>query len=122
MTTIQINGVTTEVPAGAIAFKYADPTEGARWVYDESDLADIRSEDPGLLVIARVRISDGTETVRASSIEEYAASYGFNESGEVNCRVVDEEGEILRTFTIRSDDGRRGYLVGITEVTAQDES
>lgn len=37
-------------PAGAIAWKYADPTEGARWVYEESDLAEIRSADPSLVV------------------------------------------------------------------------
>ncbi len=53
MSTININGVATEVPAGAIAYKYADPTEGARWVYDESDLADIRREDPSLIVEAQ---------------------------------------------------------------------
>lgn len=49
--TIQINGVATQVPAGAIAYKYADPTEDARWVYDESDVAAIRREDPSLLVM-----------------------------------------------------------------------
>lgn len=50
MSTIEINGKQIEVPAGAIAYKYADPIEGARWVYDESDLADIGREDPSLLV------------------------------------------------------------------------
>lgn len=54
MNTIKINGVETQVPAGAIAYKYADPTEDARWVYDESDLADIRSEDPSLIVQVEV--------------------------------------------------------------------
>lgn len=34
----------------AIAYKYNDPTEGARWIYDEGDLADIRREDPSLIV------------------------------------------------------------------------
>lgn len=50
MDTIKINGVETQVPPGAIAYKYADPTEGARWVYDESDLSEIRSQDPSLIV------------------------------------------------------------------------
>lgn len=50
MATIQINGVKTQVPEGAIAYKYADPTEDARWIYDESDLAEIRREDPSLIV------------------------------------------------------------------------
>jgi hypothetical protein len=47
---IRINGVETAVPEGAVAYKYADPTEDARWVYDEDDAADIRREDPSLLV------------------------------------------------------------------------
>jgi hypothetical protein len=38
-----------EPPAGAIAYKYTDPTEGARWVYEESDLAEIQSQDPSLI-------------------------------------------------------------------------
>lgn len=50
MGTIKINGVETQVPAAAIAYKYADPTEDARWVYDQSDLASIRREDPSLIV------------------------------------------------------------------------
>lgn len=49
--TIQINGQPTQVPEGAIAYKYADPIEDARWVYDEADLRDIRREDPSLLVM-----------------------------------------------------------------------
>ena len=50
MNAIKVNGVETQVPEGAIAYKYADPTEAARWVYEESDLAEIRREDRGLLV------------------------------------------------------------------------
>lgn len=49
-TTININGTAIAVPDGAIAYKYADPTEDARWVYDEADLQQIASEDPRLLV------------------------------------------------------------------------
>ncbi len=52
LTTIRINGVDTPVPAGAIGWKYADPTEGARWIYDEADLRAIRREDPSLVVEA----------------------------------------------------------------------
>jgi hypothetical protein len=37
-------------PEGAVAYKYADPTEGARWVYEQEDLAEIRSADPSLIV------------------------------------------------------------------------
>lgn len=48
--TIQINGVAVAVPEGAVAYKYADPTEGPRWIYDEADLVEISNEDPSLLV------------------------------------------------------------------------
>lgn len=50
MDTIEIKGKQVEVPEAAIAYKYADPTEGARWVYDQSDLAEIRKADPSLIV------------------------------------------------------------------------
>lgn len=49
--TIQINGQCLQVPEGALAFKYADPTEGPRWVFDVDDLLDIRASDPSLLVM-----------------------------------------------------------------------
>lgn len=45
--------------SNAIAFKYADPTEGARLVYDESDLSDIRREDPSLLICVGDRVEAG---------------------------------------------------------------
>jgi len=50
MTTIEINGIPTNVPAGAIAFKHADPTEDACWLYSEDDVRDIEREDPSLIV------------------------------------------------------------------------
>lgn len=50
MATIQINGTPTQVPAGAIAWKYADPTEAGRWVFEARDAEDIAREDPSLLV------------------------------------------------------------------------
>lgn len=49
--TIDINGEATEVPTGAIAYKHADPTEDARWVYENWDLVEIRAQDPGLLIM-----------------------------------------------------------------------
>ena len=36
-------------PEWAVAWKYADPIEGARWVTEEEAI-DIRGEDPSLLV------------------------------------------------------------------------
>lgn len=40
----------TEAPAGAVAYKYSDPTEGARWIFSQADADSIRAEDPSLLV------------------------------------------------------------------------
>lgn len=45
-----INGIAITAPDGAIAYKYADPTEDARWVYAEDDLRAVKSEDPSLIV------------------------------------------------------------------------
>lgn len=50
--TIEINGSATDVPTGAIAYKYADPTEDARWITDESEARQIASDDPRLIVWA----------------------------------------------------------------------
>jgi len=36
----------TEMP---VAWKYNDPAEDARWVYDEGDLEDIERQDSGLI-------------------------------------------------------------------------
>jgi|688.fasta_scaffold199043_2 hypothetical protein len=49
MTTCNINGTAVTAPAGAIAYKYADDTEDARWIFDESDLAEIVAVDPSLV-------------------------------------------------------------------------
>lgn len=75
--------------------------------------------------IKHIKITDGTETERmegidvSAAIAAYAEGYGFNEPGEVECVVkVSEEDEPTyqdwiehSRFTIRSDDGRSGYLV-----------
>lgn len=57
MTTIKINGIPTEAPAGAIAYKYADPTDGACWLYSEDDVRDIEREDPSLIVRVELTIA-----------------------------------------------------------------
>ena len=36
-------------PDGAIAWKHTDPTEEARWIFDETELAEIQRTDPGLV-------------------------------------------------------------------------
>jgi hypothetical protein len=48
--TIIINGAAVAVPAGATAYKYADPTDDARWIYDTDEARQIASEDTNLIV------------------------------------------------------------------------
>jgi hypothetical protein len=38
-----------QVPADAIAYKYSDPTDGARWLSDDSEVDQISKEDPSLI-------------------------------------------------------------------------
>lgn len=38
-----------QVPESAIAYKYADPIEGARWLSDESEVNEISKQDPSLI-------------------------------------------------------------------------
>lgn len=45
----EINNVKTEAPEGAVAWKYADPTEDARWIYDADEAREIEREDPSLI-------------------------------------------------------------------------
>jgi hypothetical protein len=45
-----INGQPTEAPAGAVAWKYNDPTEDARWITDEAEARAIEREDASLIV------------------------------------------------------------------------
>ena len=40
------------IPAGAVAYKYADPTEGARWIFSQDEADEIAAEDPSLIVAA----------------------------------------------------------------------
>ncbi len=50
MKTAIINGQTVEAPAGAVAYKYADPIEPATWLTDEADAAAIEQIDSALIV------------------------------------------------------------------------
>jgi hypothetical protein len=50
-TTIWVSGTELDVPEGAIAYKYADPTEDARWIYEDDDLAAIKRSDPSLVLM-----------------------------------------------------------------------
>lgn len=54
MATITINGSTVTVPEGAVAWKHADPTEDARWLFDAAEAAEVAREDPSLIVWAAV--------------------------------------------------------------------
>lgn len=49
--TIKINGIAVAVPENAVAYKYADPTDDARWIYDADEALSIQREDPSLIVM-----------------------------------------------------------------------
>jgi len=50
MTDIKINGTTVAAPRDAVAYKYQDPVEEAKWIYDPEEAREIEREDPGLIV------------------------------------------------------------------------
>lgn len=43
-------GESVGIPQNPVAYKYADPLEDARWIYDEGEAREIQSEDPSLIV------------------------------------------------------------------------
>ena len=93
MTTIEINGTTTEVPAGAIAWKLADPTEDARWVYDEADLREIRSEDPGLLVM----VDEANQRANMNGVENFIGFHITIPAWDVDGQIIDQRAAMIGT-------------------------
>lgn len=47
---IIINGQRIAMPEDAVAYKYTDPEEEARWIYDEQEAEEIEQEDSSLIV------------------------------------------------------------------------
>src|SRR5207302_1300183 len=48
---ITINGAKVAAPDGALAYKHADPSGDARWIYDEVELLALLREKPSLVVV-----------------------------------------------------------------------
>lgn len=46
---VTINGVTIKAPKGALAYKFNDPTEDAKWLYTEEEIREIEKEDTSLI-------------------------------------------------------------------------
>jgi len=71
----EINGELVEAPEGALAWKYNDPIESARWLYDENEIADIEGEDCSLIerVFAHDLGIDESKEKREMSIDVTAA-------------------------------------------------
>lgn len=74
--------------------------------------------------MSTISISDGEESVDYiditvdAAIDRYVLGYGFNDPGDVECEVYDDEDCAVRKFLIRSTDGHRGVLV---ETSSPDE-
>jgi len=49
-TTAETTRISAIAPEGASAWKYADPTEGARWIFDDNEAVAIENVDPSLIV------------------------------------------------------------------------
>lgn len=45
-----VNNNFIKIPENAIAYKYADPTEDARFLYDPEEVEEIKAEDPSLII------------------------------------------------------------------------
>lgn len=71
-TTININDQPTQAPEHAIAYKFADPIEDARWIYDADDLAAIKREDPSLIGEITVGHTVMTATITRSAAQAIA--------------------------------------------------
>lgn len=48
-----LDGQPVAIPKGAVAWKRTDPTEEARWLYDEAEATEIAREDDSLIVWVR---------------------------------------------------------------------
>lgn len=121
-------------PPGAIAYKYADPTEGARWLYDETELRRVRSEDPNLIVAVEThgtsRRDFEAELAMAllETVDELETAYSILEQLEDAPLPAEDAGAIGRVLNAereskaqsdrrrllqeRLNDPREGYVEG----------
>src|SRR2546421_5534172 len=100
--TVAINGTETAAPQGAIAYKYNDPTEDARWIYDEGEADQIAAEDPSLIEWV------GEPSPLTVTAEDVEALYrrGQEIGGEATLVVNDRRGTIeVHTLTAAKDFG-----------------
>jgi hypothetical protein len=69
----------------AIAYKYADPTETARLVFDRADADEIHSADPSLLLHVGAAVESGSgddhDTGRVESFVDDATAFIAWDSG-----------------------------------------
>jgi hypothetical protein len=49
-----VNGEPVAAPKDAVAYKYADPIEDARWLINDDEVIEIKREDPSLVVPVEV--------------------------------------------------------------------
>lgn len=98
---IEINGEDAQVPAGAVAYKYADPTEDARWIENADEARKIEREDANLIVWVPIDITVSDRTVSDSEINAVAEG--------TRCH--------LATILVE-DDGTRVQMEGVQEFDA----
>jgi hypothetical protein len=63
---ISINGTKVAAPDGALAYKHADPSGDARWIYDEVELLALLREKPSLVVVISEEEAEQDDAVHHS--------------------------------------------------------
>jgi len=98
--TAKINGELTPAPDGAIAWKYNDPTEDARWVTDQDEYEEIARIDPSLLVDV---VDTKTEAERISDMFDDGQSFETPDGEDLTAIC----GKAALTSTIEGHDRQR---------------
>ena len=108
-----INQVETPAPEIAVAYKYADPTEGARWIYTEDETRAIAALDPGLIC----EVYDGDDDDERSETEAAAFVKRFANTTELMEALGREDLEVDQFWedeatSWRFNDGSRILITG----------
>lgn len=103
--TITINGVETAVPAEAVAYKYADAVEDARWLTDADEAREIEQVDPSLIVWVpdeRQAILTGLAGKNYNSVRDQIAALDWSDcypvvdiDGDLTGEIVDSQSDLI---------------------------
>jgi hypothetical protein len=95
------------VPSGAVAYKYADPVEGDRWLWDEVEVEAVEREDPSLVefvVWVSVEVNEGGEWLPVVGYESVGCL--LREAGKV---LVEAWGVLRERYSVLVEDNVPGF-------------